>query len=143
MEEQRDSQQIPGFQILGKLGAGAMATVYKANQLSLDRLVAIKVLPRKHTNNPQFVQRFYAEGKAAAKLNHPNIVGAVDVGKAGEFHYFVMEYVEGRTVYDDIVKLKRYSEKDARSPSSSRSPRPWTTLTRRASSTATSSPRTS
>ncbi len=113
VDEQRSNQQIPGFQILGKLGAGAMATVYKAKQMSLDRMVAIKVLPRKHTNNPQFVERFYAEGRAAAKLNHPNIVGALDVGKSGEFHYFVMEYVEGKTVYDDIVEMTRYSEKEA------------------------------
>lgn len=113
VEQQRAQQQIPGYQILSKLGAGAMATVYKARQLSLDRLVAIKVLPKKHTNNPQFVERFYAEGRAAAKLNHPNIVGALDVGKAGEYHYFVMEYVQGHTVYDDIVNAGPYSEENA------------------------------
>jgi len=113
LDPQKTTQQIPGYQILEKLGAGAMATVFKAKQMSLDRLVAIKVLPRKHTNNAQFVQRFYAEGRAAAKLNHPNIVGAYDVSKAGEFHYFVMEYVKGRTVFDDITKNGRYPEKDA------------------------------
>ena len=112
-EEQRAGQQIPGYRVMKKLGAGAMATVYMARQLSLDRLVAIKVLPRKHTNNPQFVERFYAEGKAAAKLNHPNIVQAIDVGKAGEFHFFVMEYVEGHTVGDDLSKHGRYAESDA------------------------------
>ena len=106
-------QNIPGFHIIEKLGAGAMATVYKAKQLSLDRMVAIKVLPRQYTDNPQFVQRFYAEGKAAAKLNHPNIVGALDVGKAGHFHYIVMEYVEGRTVLDDLAQLERYGEAEA------------------------------
>lgn len=105
--------QIPGYQILGKLGAGAMATVYKAKQLSLDRMVAIKILPRKHMTNPQFVERFYAEGRAAAKLNHNNIVGALDVGKAGETHFFVMEYVEGRTVFDELQDKTRYGEKDA------------------------------
>ncbi|MEX0654503.1 MAG: serine/threonine-protein kinase [Phycisphaeraceae bacterium] len=113
VEEQRRGQQIPGYVILERLGAGAMATVYKARQISLDRPVAIKVLPRKHTNNAQFVDRFYAEGKAAAKLNHPNIVQAIDVGKAGDYHYFVMEYVEGRTVFDDITKKGRYTEKEA------------------------------
>ncbi|MFI4873394.1 MAG: serine/threonine-protein kinase, partial [Phycisphaerales bacterium JB061] len=113
IEAERSGQKIPGFRILGKLGAGAMATVFKANQLSLDRTVAIKVLPRKFSDNPQFIERFYAEGRAAASLNHPNIVQAFDVGKAGEFHYFVMEYVDGRTVYDDITKQKRFAEKDA------------------------------
>lgn len=113
LEAERQGQQIPGFKVLGKLGAGAMATVFKAKQLSLDREVAVKVLPRKFTNNPQFIERFYAEGRAAAALNHPNIVQAYDVGQAGDYHYFVMEYVEGRTVYDDIVKHKRFNEADA------------------------------
>jgi len=112
-EAQRSGQQIPGYKILGELGKGAMATVFKARQLSLDRLVAIKVLPRKFMTNPQFVERFYAEGRAAAALNHPNIVQAYDVGQAGDYHYFVMEYVEGRTVYDDIVRHKRYKEEEA------------------------------
>ena len=111
--EEKQSQQIPGYQILDRLGAGAMATVYKAKQLSLDRIVAIKVLPQKFTKSKQFVERFYAEGRAAAKLNHPNIVGALDVGQAGEYHYFVMEYVEGHTVFDDITAHGAYKEEDA------------------------------
>lgn len=112
-EEEGQGQQIPGYRVKKKLGAGAMATVYMARQLSLDRIVAIKVLPRKHTNNAQFVERFYAEGKSAAKLNHPNIVQAIDVGQAGEYHYFVMEYVEGHSVGDDLSRLGRYEEADA------------------------------
>ncbi len=107
------SHQIPGYQILGKLGAGAMAVVYKAKQLSLNRIVAIKILPRRFSENPEYVERFYKEGQAAAKLNHNNIVQAVDVGEAGGYHYFVMEYVEGRTVYDDLAANKMFSEKDA------------------------------
>ncbi|MCW5756463.1 MAG: serine/threonine protein kinase [Phycisphaeraceae bacterium] len=113
LDAERSGQKIPGYRLLGKLGAGAMATVYKARQLNLDRLVAIKVLPRKFSQNPQFIERFYAEGRAAAQLNHPHIVQAYDVGKSGEYHYFVMEFVDGRTVYDDIVKHKRYGEKEA------------------------------
>ncbi len=113
VEEQSGKRQIPGYQILERLGAGAMATVYKARQLSLDRMVAVKVLPRKHTNNEDFVRRFFDEGKAAAKLNHPNIVAAIDVGQAGETYYFVMEYVEGRSVFEDIQDKGPYAEKDA------------------------------
>lgn len=113
IEAERSGQAIPGYRILGKLGAGAMAKVYKAKQLSLDRVVAIKVLPKQHSQNPQFIERFYAEGRAAAQLNHPNIVQAFDVGRAGDVYYFVMEYVEGRTVHDDIVKHKRYNETEA------------------------------
>lgn len=112
-EEARPSQQIPGFQILSKLGAGAMATVYKARQLSLDRIVAIKVLPKRLSENREFVERFYREGKAAAQLNHSNIVQAIDVGEAGGYHYFVMEYVEGHTVFDVLAKHKVFDENDA------------------------------
>jgi serine/threonine-protein kinase len=107
------AEQIPGYKILGKLGAGAMAIVYKARQLSLDRIVAIKILPRRFSENQDYVRRFYKEGKAAAKLNHNNIVGAYDVGEAGGYHYFVMEYVEGKTLYEDISKGKIFSEQEA------------------------------
>jgi serine/threonine protein kinase len=106
-------RQIPGYKLLGRLGAGSMATVYKARQLSLDRLVAVKVLPKEVSDNAKFVERFYAEGRAAAKLNHPNIVAALDVGRHGEVHYFIMEYVEGYTVYEYIVQRGSYPEKRA------------------------------
>ena len=100
LDERRNSQ-IPGYQLMSMLGKGAMAKVYKARQLSLDRIVAIKVLPKRMSENEEFVQRFYAEGKAAARLSHSNIVGAVDVGSTSDgFHYFVMEYIEGKTLYD-------------------------------------------
>jgi serine/threonine-protein kinase len=90
-----------------------MATVFLANQLSLDRKVAIKVLPKKFSDNKDFIERFYREGRAAAQLNHPNIVQAYDVGRAGEHHYFVMEFVDGPTVHDRVVNDKIISEAEA------------------------------
>ena len=105
--------QIPGYKILGKLGAGAMAIVYKAKQLSLNRIVAIKVLPKRFSENAEYVERFYKEGQAAAKLNHNNIVQAFDVGEAGGYHYFVMEYVEGKTLYEDLAAGKVFDEDEA------------------------------
>jgi serine/threonine-protein kinase len=107
------AHQIPGYKIRSKLGAGAMAVVYKAEQLSLNRTVAIKVLPRRFTENPEYVERFYKEGQAAGKLNHNNIVQAFDVGEAGGYHYFVMEYVEGKTIYDDLAAGKIFPEDEA------------------------------
>jgi len=95
-------QEIPGYQLLSKLGSGAMAMVFKAKQISLDRVVAIKVLPRKLSENAEYVSMFYKEGKAAAKLNHPHIVQAIDVGEAGGFHYFVMEFIEGHDLWDEL-----------------------------------------
>ena len=112
-ESKAVAHQIPGYKILGKLGAGAMAIVYKGKQLSLNRTVAIKILPRRFTENPEYVERFYKEGRAAAKLNHNNIVQAYDVGEAGGYHYFVMEYVEGPTLYDGLSAGKVYSEEEA------------------------------
>ncbi len=112
-EAKRTTEQIPGYKMKKRIGSGAMATVFLARQLSLDRLVAIKVLPKKLSGNANFIERFYKEGRAAAQLNHPNIVSAYDVGKAGEHHYFVMEYVDGETVYDRIVKARRLPEREA------------------------------
>jgi eukaryotic-like serine/threonine-protein kinase len=87
--------------------------VFKARQLSLDRMVAIKVLSKKLGENPEFVERFYREGRAAARLSHNNIVQAIDVGDAGGYHYFVMELIDGKTVFDDLAAGRTYSEKDA------------------------------
>ncbi len=116
-EDVKDSKaavkKIPGYKIIGKLGAGAMAVVYKGKQLSLNRMVAIKVLPKRFSENPEYVERFYKEGQAAGKLNHPNIVQAIDVGEAGGYHYFVMEYVEGKTIADDLAAGKIFSEAEA------------------------------
>ncbi len=109
----RPAQQIPGFQIIAKLGQGAMATVYKARQLSLDRIVAVKVLPKRLSENQEFVDRFYREGRAAAQLNHPNIVQAIDVGESGGYHYFVMEFIDGKTVYDVLQDHRVMPEADA------------------------------
>ena len=112
-EAKKSSQRIPGYRIRSKLGSGAMATVFLADQLSLGRPVAIKVLPKKFSDNAKFIERFYKEGRAAAQLNHPNIVAAYDVGQAGEHHYFVMEYIDGPTIYDKLVSDKRVSEAEA------------------------------
>ena len=107
------AKKIPGYKILGKLGAGAMAVVYKANQISLNRTVAIKLLPKRFSQNPEYVKRFYKEGQAAGKLHHNNIVQAIDVGEAGGYHYFVMEYVDGKTISDDLVDGGVYEEEGA------------------------------
>ncbi len=105
--------RIPGYEVIKKLGSGAMASVYLAKQTSLDRLVAIKVLPKQYSSDPAFIERFYKEGRSVAKLSDPNIVGAFDVGQVGDRHFFVMEYVDGETVYDRMAKKKRLDERDA------------------------------
>jgi len=113
VEAQSATQQLPGFRVHRILGRGATGTVIKATQISLDRPVAIKVLPRKLSSDAPAVAALYAEGRAAASLNHPNIVQAYDVQQAGECHFFVMEYVEGKTVADAIRENGPYAEEPA------------------------------
>jgi tRNA A-37 threonylcarbamoyl transferase component Bud32 len=86
---------LPQLEILELIGQGGMGAVYKARQPSLDRLVAVKVLPPEAGRDPAFAERFGREARALARLSHPNIVAVHDVGRAGDFYYLVMEYVDG------------------------------------------------
>ena len=91
-------EQIAGYRLLERLGEGAMGSVYKARQLSLDRDVAIKVLAPNLSDDAEYVERFTREAKAVARLNHTNIISGIDVGDAGGVKYLVMEYADGVTV---------------------------------------------
>jgi eukaryotic-like serine/threonine-protein kinase len=106
-------QQIPGYQLIEKVGQGSMGTVYKARQLSMNRLVAIKMLHPRLAANAELLQRLTREAHLAAKLAHNNMVQAIDVGSAGPLHYFVMENVEGITIRKVLEQGKIYTEKEA------------------------------
>jgi serine/threonine protein kinase len=93
---------IGNYQITEELGRGGMAVVYRAYQPSLNRYVAIKVLPPQFSFDRQFIERFQREARAAAGLRHPNIVVIHDVGHQEGVYYLVMEYLEGRTLKDVI-----------------------------------------
>jgi len=84
------------YKILGVLGMGGMAEVYKAEQTSLGRMVAIKKLKSGLNQNPEMLERFLREGKSAANLQHENIVQIYQMGEIDAEHYIIMEYVEGR-----------------------------------------------
>jgi len=105
--------QIPGYQMIQKLGKGSMGVVYKAKQISVDRVVAIKILLEPLAQNKEFIKRFEREAMIAAKLSHNNVVNAIDAGVIDGHYYFVMEYVEGPTIKDFLDKNKTYDEKDA------------------------------
>ena len=91
------------YEILEVIGEGGMAIVYKARDIVLDRVVALKVLKDEFDNDPSFVEKFKTEALAAAKLSHPNIVNIFDVGQQNNKHFIVMEYVEGQTLQDIIT----------------------------------------
>jgi serine/threonine-protein kinase len=84
------------YKLLAPIGSGGMAVVHKAQDLSLGRLVAVKILRENLTGDPEFLARFQQEARAAANLTHPNIVTVHDFGRDGGRYYIVMEYVEGR-----------------------------------------------
>jgi serine/threonine protein kinase len=97
-------RQLGGrYEILGRIGGGGMALVYKAHDILLNRFVAVKVLRQQYVNDEEFIRRFRREAQSAASLSHPNIVSIYDVGQEQEVHYIVMEYVEGVTL-NDVIK---------------------------------------
>ena len=97
------------YELLRRIARGGMADVYLARDASLDRQVAVKVLFPEFANDPSFVERFRREAKAAANLNHPNIVGIYDWGQEQGTYYIVMEYVVGRSMADVMRSTGRLS----------------------------------
>jgi eukaryotic-like serine/threonine-protein kinase len=98
------------FRIVERIGAGGMAMVFKAYQSTLDRYVAVKVLPAYNARDPVFVKRFEQEARAVAKLAHPNIVQIHDFGSEGDITYIVMEYVDGGTLKDRLKQALPVAE---------------------------------
>ncbi len=94
---------IPGFDIGGKIGEGAMATVYLATQRSLERKVALKVMAAALAADPTFCERFLREGRTLARLSHPNTVTIHDIGNVGELYYMAMEYLPNGTLKERIA----------------------------------------
>ena len=93
---------LDDFELLEEVGRGGMGAVFKARQKSLNRIVAIKTLLAHHFTHSAILQRFLGEDCAAAGLSHPNIVKIYQVGECPVGHYFVMEYIEGRSLKDII-----------------------------------------
>lgn len=97
-EEAEIPSRLGGFEILRTLGKGGMGTVYLARQISLDRLVALKVLRQRWADDTTFLARFTREARAAARLSHHNVVQIYDVGEDNGLHFFSMEYVQGKNL---------------------------------------------
>lgn len=105
--------EIPGYDVLDRIHDGAMGTVFKARQVSVDRIVAIKVLGATWARDADHVERFCRESLIAAQLLHPNIVSAIDAGVAGGRPYLVMEYVRGLTLQELIEQRGTCDERTA------------------------------
>ncbi|MGD0092305.1 MAG: protein kinase [Planctomycetota bacterium] len=99
-------RKIGNFELLERIGQGGMGTVFKARQVSMDRIVALKILPPSLAKQPTFTDRFVREARASAKLSHLNIVGGIDVGQDGGVYYFAMEFVDGQSVKQLLAKGK-------------------------------------
>ena len=91
-------QQIQNYQIVRHLGSGGMGEVYLAEDVRLNRKVALKLLPSHFTVNPDRVRRFEREARAASALNHPNIVTIYEIGRSSSTHFIATEFVDGKTL---------------------------------------------
>ncbi len=87
--------KLGGCELLEEIGQGGMGLIYKARQISLDRIVAVKILAEHLAHNPSFVERFQREARAIAKINHPNILAVYDVGNQDGRHFMLMELIDG------------------------------------------------
>jgi serine/threonine-protein kinase len=96
-------KQIGGYKLLRKIGEGGMGEVYLAEQLSMHRTVALKILHQKWAEDEEFRKRFLLEARAAGKLSHTNLIQVFDVGKYQGLYYFSMEYIDGVTC-DDLIR---------------------------------------
>lgn len=98
-----DPEQIahlfPAYEIIGLVASGGMGAVYRARQVSLDRDVAIKLLPREYGADEEFRDSFESEAKAMAKLNHPNLIAVYDFGEADGLLFIIMEFVPGKSLF--------------------------------------------
>ena len=104
---------LAGFRIEREIGHGAMGRVFLATQLSMDRQVALKVLPSPKVADSGFVDRFLQEVRLAARLEHPNIVAAFDAGEDHGYHYFAMAYVDGESLDARIKRQGPLPEREA------------------------------
>ncbi len=95
------------------LGRGGMGNVYKARERTLDRYVALKIVPEGRAQDGQFVERFRREARIAARLRHPRIVSVHEVGTMGPFPYFSMDYIDGSTLRSVVERRDRLGQEDA------------------------------
>ncbi|MHC4390444.1 MAG: serine/threonine protein kinase [Planctomycetota bacterium] len=95
---------IPGYEIFSKIGEGGLGVVFKARQVSMNRIVALKILHKRWLNDEEFKQRFLIEARLVGKLSHQNLIKVFDVGRHEWKYYFSMEFIEGETLEELIER---------------------------------------
>jgi eukaryotic-like serine/threonine-protein kinase len=103
-DAERRKWSIKGYEIYNKIGEGGLGVVFKAKQISMNRLVALKILHKRWLNDEEFKQRFLVEARLVGKLSHQNLIKVYDVGREDWKLYFSMEFVEGETLEDLIER---------------------------------------
>lgn len=106
-------ETVGNYKIINQLGRGGMAVVYKAHESSLNRIVALKVLSSQLSMDTEYIKRFQREARAAAQLNHPNIVQIYAIGEEQGIHYFAMEYIKGKSLADVSREMGKMSPQKA------------------------------
>ena len=103
-------QPFQDYEILDRVGGGAMGTVFKARQKRLNRVVALKILKPSLARDKRYVDRLRREARIVASLSHPHIVAGYDLGEEGGYHFFVMEFVEGKSLRQLLVEWGMFAE---------------------------------
>jgi hypothetical protein len=121
-------RQIGDYRILREIGRGGMGVVYEAEQISLGRRVALKVLPGYVVGDRKTMERFRREARAAARLHHTNIVPVYEVGREGDVSFYAMQLIQGQgleQVIDELARLRQPNRRsDGHGPAAPESPDP-------------------
>ncbi len=104
-------KQLGDYRLVRELGRGGMGIVYLAQQISLDRMVAVKLLPFASLLEPKYIERFKNEARAAAQLEHPNIVPVYSIGQDDGIHYYAMRYINGQSL-DKVISSARINDRE-------------------------------
>jgi len=109
-------RELGDYRIIRRIGRGGMGVVYEAEQVSLGRQVALKVLPSRALLSPDYLKRFQIEARAAARLHHPNIVPIHEVGEANGIHYYAMQFIPGQGLDEVLEEIRRLRKSPAPPP---------------------------
>jgi serine/threonine-protein kinase len=103
-DAEKKKMSISGYELFNKVGEGGLGVVWKARQISMNRIVALKILHKRWLNDEEFKQRFLIEARLVGKLSHQNLIKVFDVGKEDWRYYYSMEFIEGETVEEMIER---------------------------------------